>query len=324
MNKGFPRPILFASKCLGFAACRWNGVTIPDKFVAALKPYADFVTACPEAEIGLGIPRDPIRIVYEAGSFKLIQLNTGKDVTSQMKGFSGTLLGGIGKIDGFILKDHSPSCGIKDVKVYPNLKPCSAIKKRAGFFAEDVLEKFPRTAVESEARLSNYAIREQFLTRIFISAKFRELQAAPSMKALVQFHAENKLLLLAYNQKELRAMGKIVANHEKKDPKTVFAEYGEHLYDAFSGRARQASCINVLEHAMGYFSDGLSSDEKKFFLNSLEEFRRDQVTLSVPVNLLRSYIVRFKEEYLAQQTFFEPYPHGLLETVDSGKGRSIG
>lgn len=323
MHKDFPRPVIFSSKCLGFAACRWNGVTIPDKFVAALKPYADFVTACPEAEIGLGIPRDPIRIVFEGGSFKLMQLNTGRDVTGIMKEFSANLLGGIKEIDGFILKDRSPSCGMKDVKVYPNLKPCSAIKKRSGFFAEEVQSRFPRTAIETEARLSNYVIREQFLTRIFISAKFRKLQAEPSMKALVQFHAENKLLLLAYNQKELRLMGKIVANHEKKDLKTVFSEYGEHLYEAFAGRARQASCINVLMHAMGYFSEGLSSDEKKFFLNSLEEYRRDQVTLSVPVNLLRSYVVRFKEEYLAQQTFFEPYPHGLLETLDSGKGRTL-
>lgn len=321
MKKDFPKPVVFASKCLGFAACRWNGVTIPDKFVAALKPYVDFVTACPEAEIGLGIPRDPIRIVYEKGSFKLMQLNTGKDVTGIMTEFSGKLLDGIKEIDGFILKDRSPSCGIKDVKVYPSLKPGSAIKKRAGFFAEEVISRFTRTAIESEARLSNYAIREQFLTRIFISAKFRALRAEPSMKDLVQFHAENKLLLLAYNQKELRLMGKIVANHEKKDLSIVFDEYGQHLYEAFSGRARQGSSINVLTHAMGYFSEGLSSEEKKFFLNSLEEFRREQVPLSVPVNLLRSYIVRFGEGYLAQQTFFEPYPHSLLETADSGRSR---
>lgn len=49
------KPKVFSSRCLGFAACRWNGVTIPDRFVEKLKPFVKYLTACPEAEIGLGI-----------------------------------------------------------------------------------------------------------------------------------------------------------------------------------------------------------------------------------------------------------------------------
>ena len=74
-------------------------------------------------------------------------------------------------------------------------------------------------------------------------------------------------------------------------------------------------------HGLGYFSNELSSDEKAFFLDSLERYRAESVPLSVPLNIIRSFVVRFHEDYLAQQTFFEPYPEELMEITDSGKGR---
>ena len=60
---GTPRPTVIASRCLGFAKCRYNGQTISDDFVRKLEPHVEFVTTCPEVEIGLGVPRNPIRIV---------------------------------------------------------------------------------------------------------------------------------------------------------------------------------------------------------------------------------------------------------------------
>jgi uncharacterized protein YbgA (DUF1722 family)/uncharacterized protein YbbK (DUF523 family) len=322
-KKEFPKPKVFSSKCLGFASCRWNGETIPDKFIEALKPYVYFVTNCPEAEIGLGIPRDPVRIVKRDDKLKMMQLNTEKDVTASMNDFTGKLLDALNDVDGFILKDRSPSCGIKDVKIYSGLEKGSSIGKAPGLFAAGVLKKFPHLSIESEARLTNYNIHEHFLTKLFTIARFRTIKKSASMKELVQFHAENKFLLMAYSQKELSFMGKIVANYEKKKAYDVFKDYEVHIYNAFVNTSRYTSNINVMMHGMGYFSEKLSSDEKRFFLNELEEYRREQVPLSVPISLLRSYIVRFKEDYLAQQTFFNPYPEDLINLRDSGKGRPV-
>ena len=47
-------------------------------------------------------------------------------------------------------------------------------------------------------------------------ADFRKVKSEGSMKDLVRFHTENKYLLMAYNQAELRKLGAIVANKEKK------------------------------------------------------------------------------------------------------------
>lgn len=318
----FAKPKIFSSRCLGFAACRWNGETIPDLFIENLKPHVTFITECPEATIGLGIPRDPVRIVLEDDNYTLQQLNTGKDVTSKMEKFSKGFVSSIDKIDGFILKDRSPSCGLKDVKVYRSLEPGSSSGKTNGFFAKEVLDKFGHLAVETEMRLTNFNLRENFLTKIFLFANFRKIKVKPKMKDLVQFHAENKLLLMAYNQKELKTMGQIVANHQKKEVSSVFKDYEAHLYSAMAAIPKYTSNINVMMHALGYFSKKLSSEEKRFFLNTLEEYRREQIPLSVPLSILRSYIVRFKEKYLEDQSFFHPYPAEFLAVRDSGKGRA--
>lgn len=317
----FIKPKVFVSKCLGFEACRWNGEIMPDSFVEKLKPHVEYITTCPEVEIGLGVPRDPIRVIFKNNKKSLVQLNTKKDVTAVMQKFAAGFLGSLSGVDGFILKGRSPSCGIKDVKIYPSLEPSGVIKKGTGFFGQEVLERFPCAAIETEERLSNYPIREHFLTKLFTMAKFREIKKGLLMKDLVQFQAENKLLLMAYSQKELRLMGKLVANFEKKKPRDIFAEYETHLDAGLANMPKYKSNINVLMHALGYFSDKISSDEKHFFLNSIEEYRREQVPFSVPLSLIRSYIVRFKEDYLMQQSFFGPYPIELSGVRDSGKGR---
>jgi uncharacterized protein YbgA (DUF1722 family) len=39
--------------------------------------------------------------------------------------------------------------------------------------------------------------------------------------------------------------------------------------------------------------------------------------------IVNSWIVRFDQAYLEQQTFFNPYPEELAFISDSGKGRDL-
>jgi len=174
MKTGFAKPRLFVSKCLSVAACRWDGVTIQDDFVNSLKSHVDFVTACPEVEIGLGVPRDPIRIVSRSsGELKLVQTKTGKDVSGAMKSFARKFLEKLGEIDGFILKDRSPSCGLDNVKVYGTLESSASIAMTHGFFGAEIPKHFSHLPIETEERLTNHKIREHFLARVFASADLR-------------------------------------------------------------------------------------------------------------------------------------------------------
>jgi uncharacterized protein YbgA (DUF1722 family)/uncharacterized protein YbbK (DUF523 family) len=313
------KPTVVVSKCLGFAHCRYNGDIIPDKFVRKLGDYVNYITVCPEVEIGLTIPRETIRLVSEDGTIKLYQPSTGRELTDEMSSFTDKFLSSLLAIDGFILKGRSPSCGTKDVKIYLGKEKAVGSIKGAGMFGRAVTERFPTAAIEEEGRLTNFKIREHFLTKIFTFYRLRQIKALKSMAELVKFQSNNKYLLMAYNQKEQKLLGRIVSNHEKKDFDELLNEYWHHLGLAFARAPRYTSIINALQHIFGYFSEELSSNEKTFFLDTLEKYRENKVPLSVLIHLLKGYALEYNQPYILQQTILSPYPEGLVDLSDSGK-----
>ncbi len=314
-----PRPTIVMSKCLELEACRYNGQIIRAPFVNMLLPHVDLDPICPEVEIGLGVPRDPIRLVQIDRRLHLVQPTTGRGVTDAMQSFTESYLSGLREVDGFILKSRSPSCGIKDTKIYAGEEGKQPSDKGPGMFGGAVLERFPHAAVEDEGRLTNFRLRHHFLTKLFTRAEFRSVKASGTMADLVRFHTERKLLLMAYHQSELRVLGRIVANPERRRPESVIADYEEHLSNALERPPRSTSNINVLQHALGYFSKGLTAREKRHFLTLLEEYRARRMSLSAPLTVLQSWIARFEQPYLAEQAYFEPYPGELLDLRDSAR-----
>lgn len=317
----FPKPVIVVSKCLGFDTCRYNGQTIYDSFVDSLKEHVDFFPVCPEVEIGLGVPRQPIRMAMVKKVPHLYQPSTEKVLTEEMEGFARSFFDTLPSVDGFILKNRSPSCGPCDVKVYEGLSKTANAKRGAGFFASCAAERFPGVPMEDEGRLKNFELREQFLIRLYSFARFRQAKASGRMRDLVAYQSTHKLLLLAWNQTRFRACGKVTANHEKRPEADVFALYDEELKKALTTRPRIASMINTLLHAFGWVSDGLSRDEKAYFLESLEEYRDERIPLSALLRLIKGYAVRFEQDYLLDQVLLNPFPPSLVKVSDSGKGR---
>jgi uncharacterized protein YbgA (DUF1722 family)/uncharacterized protein YbbK (DUF523 family) len=309
----FVKPRVVVSKCLEFDHCRYNGDMISSLIVAKLKEYVDFLPVCAEMEIGLGTPRSPVRIILEKGEHRLIQPISGKDVTEDMKAFCADFLDSLGDVDGFILKFRSPSCGLKDIKVYPSVSKSGAIGKTSGFFGEAVLKRHPFLPIEDEGRLRNGRIKEHFLTKLFIFAAFRKVKSKGSIKDLIRFHTENKYLLMAYSQAELRKLGAIVANKEKKTFNELISDYEGHFYSIFTKPPRYTSSINVLMHAFGHFSENISKGEKTLFFDWIQKYMERKISLCPAINTIKSWIVRFEDQYLMHQTFFEPYPEDLLE-----------
>lgn len=313
MMKEFPKPRIFASRCLGFAKCRYNGVAIKNSVVDALEKHAEFVTVCPEVEIGLGVPREPIKIVNRKGRRKLVQPATGKDVSGKMNEFSEEYLGELGEVDGFILKGKSPSCGLFDVKEHTGVEGgTSKGRKFSGFFGKKVMGIYPDTPWEDDGRLLSGEIRGSFFKKIFTLARFRGVKKAEKMRGLVEFHDKHKLLLMAFGQKRMEKLGRIAANRRKEREGGVIKKYGEELRKTLKSGITRKSAANVLMHAFGYFKKELGRDEKDFFLETLKNYRRGKMLISAPRGLIWSWVLRFNQEYLKGQVFFEPYPKELV------------
>lgn len=313
------KPRIVVSRCLGFDHCRYNGDIIRDDFVEALRPYVEYITVCPEVEIGLGTPRSPIRLINEDERLEVYQPERDRLLTDDMKKYNRETLNNFKDVDGFILKGRSPSCGIQDVKIYNGRDKGPVVTKDKGIFAGAVLDKFSHLPIEEEGRLTNLKIREHFLTKLYTMKRFKGITSDEKMKDIIKFHADNKYLFLAYNQDKSRKLGKIVANHEKFPFKIVVKKYKEILSELLENPPKYTNYINSLMHIFGYFSDELNREEKQFILDSFHKYREDKVHLSVPVNLLRTYVLRFKDKNLLSQTIWEPFPDEFLDITDSGK-----
>ena len=320
------KPKVVVSKCIEFDHCRWNGMIIKSEFVKLLKDYVDFIPVCPEFEIGLGVPRDPVRLVKNDEELMMIQSKSEKNLTNKMHDFTDNFFNSLKMVDGFILKSQSPSCGMFQTKHYQGIeKGSSVLSKGPGLFGLRVMDKYNKLAVETDGRLHNFRIREHWLIKLYTLCKFREIIASHSKNQLVQFQTENKLLFLAYNQILMREMGRIVANPSKLRFEQIIQDYEVKLSKLLEKPPNYTAHVNVLMHALGYFSKELKSEEKAYFLDQLEAYRAGWIPLFILISLFKSWIIRFDVDYLKKQAYFSPYPEKLItfDLRDSWRGRSL-
>ncbi len=312
--EAWPRPRVVVSACLGFAAVRYSGELIPDRVVGVLREFVDFLPVCPEVEMGLGVPRPTVRLVRGEGGVRMVQPQTGEDLTQAMEAFSRGFLAGLPPVEGFILKNRSPSCALKDARVYAHAQGGGTVGRGPGLFAQAVERAFPLLPKEDEGRLTSARVRAHFFTRIFGLARLRQVEDLPGLQA---FHARYKLLLMAYHQSEARALGRLLAEAKGRPLEEVRRAYEEGFLRATRLPFRLGAMADAFLHAFGYFKKGLSPREKAHFLELLSAFREERLPLEAPLALLQSWALRFGEGYLEAQALFAPYPRALMDLKTS-------
>ncbi len=305
------KPIIVLSRCLNRERVRYNGGLINDEFVNKLENYIDFITVCPEVDIGMSVPRAPVILVRLNDEIRIIEPISQEDFTERMINFSKNFLSNLKEIDGFILKAKSPSCGVGDAKLYSqDFK--KYIGKTNGLFANYAKEFYPYLPIEDEGRLNDYWIRQNFLTKAFAYADLRSLKNNfKKITDLIRFHQNYKYLIMLYSPNNLKKMGSLVANWEKLGLEKTFEKYEELFKDTFSKRQSIKAHINVIQHIYGHFSDFLKPKEKRHFQTLLDKLREDRIYLKVLLEFIRNFAYRFEDEYLLSQKYINPYPLDL-------------
>ena len=174
----FPKPIVVVSKCIEFQSVRWNSEIISSDLVRRLKHCVNLIHICPEVEIGLSVPRAPLRVISFDGKLRLVQPDPEIDLTDKMVEFAESFLNSLPAVDGFILKSNSPSCALRDAKVYLNRQEPALTARGPGLFGKKVLREYPHMAVEDEKRLENPLTAKRFLKRVFTAARLRQDKAS--------------------------------------------------------------------------------------------------------------------------------------------------
>ncbi len=299
------------SACLLGHPVRYDGGHKLDRYVVdTLGRHFQFVPVCPEAECGLGVPRDPMRLAGDPDAPRLIVTKTGLDLTGRMRDFAARRVEELAGEDlrGYILKAKSPSCGFARGKVYADKGPPA--NRGVGLFARAFLDRFPLVPVEDEGRLHDDNLRENFIERIFALDRWRRALAGDGGLAarLVAFTASHKLLLMAHSPVMARQIGRLAAAATARPADTLLGDYETLLMRALALPATPAKHANALQHAMGYFKKLLTSDEKAELLECIDNHRLGHLPLIVPVTLVAHYARKYGVAYLREQVYLRPHP----------------
>ncbi len=305
---------LGVSSCLLGEKVRYNGGHTRDNFlVHTLGQWVEWVPLCPEYEIGLGVPRESLRLVGEVESPRLLAPKSGKDHTEAMRSWSERQMEGIAasNLHGFVLKRASPSCGLFRVKVYDDNGVPAA--QGRGIFARVLAEHLPLLPLEEEGRLNDPRLRENFIERLFAYRRWRDLTASPSAARLVEFHTAHKLTLMAHSPAGQVELGKLVAEAGRRPLDELLDDYGGGFMKAMKDIATTRKHTNVLQHIQGFFKDSLDTDDRAELVEVIEEYRLGRVPLVVPLTILRHHLRRqTTHPWLRQQTYLDPYPSELM------------
>jgi len=298
------------SSCLLGNKVRYDGGHKFDPFlVNTLGQFVEYVPVCPEVESGFPVPREAFRLVGDPEAPRLLTRQGGVDSTPQMERWIEKKLPLLEKEElcGFIFKSQSPSSGMERVKVYNDKG--MADKKGVGIFARALMRRLPLLPVEEEGRLQDIDLRENFIVRIFVYRRWRELLAGGATAGrLVDFQRRHKLLLMAHSPEIARQLGKLVAGAGARPLAGTLPEYEKLFLAALKQKATVRKNVNVLQHMLGYFKKQLDDFEKKELLATIENYHQNLVPLIVPLTLLKHYIDKFREPYLGDQYYLDPHP----------------
>ena len=303
------------SSCLIGEKVRWNGDHKQNHFVReVLANYFEYVSVCPEMEVGMGVPRETVALYGNLDKSRMISKKTQTDWTRPMKNYIKDRLKSLTHDDlcGYIFKSKSPSCGLGRIPVYSEFGSNKA-RHGSGMFAQAFTKAFPIVPTEDEGRLNNPRIRENFIVKVF---SFYRLQALFKQKfslgALVKFHTQQKFLLLAHSRKHYDTLGQLVAKPKAMGLEILKVKYGEIFMEALTFKATPKKNTDVLLHMMGFLKKILSKEEKKDILSVIEDYRKQLLPLIVPVTLIRHHVNKNKIEYLMGQAYLNPHPKELM------------
>jgi uncharacterized protein YbgA (DUF1722 family)/uncharacterized protein YbbK (DUF523 family) len=313
-----PRIRIGISACLLGQEVRYNGGHKRDAFLTdTFGRWGEWVSVCPEVELGMGTPRPAIRLERHSetdGEVRLVMPSTGQDYTAPMRAWAERRAEALAAmhLDGYVLKKDSPSCGMERVKVYRG--EGAPAKDGRGLFAEALIARLPDLPVEEEGRLNDPLLRENFIARVFVHHRWRQGEREGwTRAALMRFHERHKFLLMARNQAAMRRLGRLLGAAGKETPvEDLAGAYRLGLREILQRPATRSGHTNVLMHLAGFVSGALDREDRAELAETVERYRLGLVPLIVPLTLIRHHARKQAATYLQDQVYLEPHPHELM------------
>ena len=146
--------IAVVSRCLLSVKCRYDAeVRVYDIKERLLSQGLRIIDVCPEVEIGLNVPREPIRLIDRGGRILVIQQKTERRLKRRLEMFSRRFIQSLDRVDLLVLKSRSPSCGNNDCKVFDSLYGENIVGYADGIFTSICKTLLPDVKIYNEENL---------------------------------------------------------------------------------------------------------------------------------------------------------------------------
>lgn len=322
-----PRLRIGVSGCLLGHPVRYDGghkshPTVTDR----LSRFFDMVAVCPEMEVGMGVPREPVDLFGDPQAPHMRGQDSGRDWTEAIQRYGRQRAAEMARLEvsGFILKEGSPSCGPDRVPVHT--ESGKTRHTGTGLFARALTDALPLLPVEAETRLAHASLCESFIERVHAYRDWCTClgEGPPSLSRLMDFHASHKLTLLAHSERHLRLAGRLLAEAGKASLEGVTTRYGNAFMAALKQPATRKTNTNALQHLTGFLSERLDAESRKQLAAAVDAYRLGRGPLSAALDLLRRHAAEHRAGYVLRQSFLRgrstPAPGSLAGRHPSWAG----
>jgi len=303
------------SSCLLGEKVRYDaGHKLHSYITETLGKYFSFKAFCPEIAIGLGAPRETIKLVQIEDRVHCIGTKTPSlDVTLPLVNAADEQ-GPIHKsLCGYIFKKGSPSCGPAGVKLFglnPE-KPEQYLLEGTGIFAKRLTENIPHLPVEDEERIGDPLYRENFIERVFAYRRWLYLQEEGlDRAAIIEFHQAYKYVLMSHDIEETSLLCEYLASTKFEAIDAVSDEYYSAFTRIMKVIATRESHITVLEQLKSQLPKEVGLAAAHELNGVFQSYLTGQVPRLVPVTILKHYLARLPEAQSSSCHYL--FPHHVV------------
>jgi uncharacterized protein YbbK (DUF523 family) len=320
---------------LGVSACllgdpvRWDGDHDRSAFLAdRLAPHVVWRRVCPELEIGLGVPREPIALVRQGDGHALVAATSRRALTETMASFAKARVDGFHDLDGYVLKSRSPSCGIAGARVYATREDlfADASFERAGrgVYASALLQRWPTLPIVEETQLQSAAEQAHFVERCFAMRRARRLLDVPAdarAEAVAAFAEAHELQLLCRSAGARKELARAAA--EPAPSEEALRDFVAWFARVMAEEPDADRVVGVLRRVVNRLRvlDPSSAGDWEAAVSDVAGGRESALALRVRFHAAAAEL---GDEALTGQTFLAPEPGELAayRAIESGAARA--
>ncbi len=319
-----PEAIGYAKIPVGISSCllgnrvRYDGGHRAHSYIIeTLGEYFEFREFCPEIEIGMGVPRKPLRLSrIDSDEIRCWSVEDAtKDFTDELQQCADDQQRWHEKLCGYILKKDSPSCGMQRVEVWNDEMPA---RDGIGIYAAKMMQNYPCLPVVEEGALGDAVSRENFMQRVFALRRWYEMvESGLCVDHLVDFHARHLLIIMSHDRYSSRTLGRLVAATSNDNLEENTRDYLCQFMQVLKIHATRSNHLHVLQQLQGYLTSSLNDADNQELAQSLERYSIGQLPLGIAIGLFNRLLGKHPNEHICNAWYLNPYPSELSTSTQA-------